>query len=235
MSENSGRKWAFLSNGLTSAIESAGSIDWFPCPTFDSMSIFSKLLDDKSGGSFCIRPESKAYKLDTKYLGDTLVIQNKFTGADGRLEVEDALPIGLPAIVRKYDSTITFVAEINPVFRYGMINPSIEYLENGLIFRNTSAQEGFEVLINGKYKILERGILRFEPGKGTIFALYSKDLRYGLFSNKSFVYPTPEEALEKTASYWSDQIKIGKEIKSYKEAYKRSVMVVLGLIYQPSG
>jgi Glucoamylase and related glycosyl hydrolases len=46
------RKLAFLSNGLTAAMELEGSIDWFPCPRFDSPSIFSRILDKKRGDIF---------------------------------------------------------------------------------------------------------------------------------------------------------------------------------------
>ncbi len=230
----SGRKWAFLSNCLTSAIESEGSIDWFPCPKFDSPSIFSKILDDRTGGYFSVKPDAD-YKLVSSYVGDSLVLRNTFTTSKGKLEVTDALPIGLSGIIRIYDSKVPFTVDINPLFGYGLTNASIDYVDNGLIFKNTSSQEGLEVSITGKHTVVDEGIIRFFPGKGNIFTVYSKDLRYGIFSNKGFVYPEPRDALNKAIDYWHDQIMLAKEINMYNDAYKRSIATVLGLMYQPSG
>jgi GH15 family glucan-1,4-alpha-glucosidase len=228
------RKRVFLSNGFTSAIEDEGSIVWFPCPKFDSPSVFSKILDEKKGGYFSIRPDAR-YSLKTKYIEDTLVAENIFSTGRGKLVVKDFLPIGLPAIIRVFESKVPFIIDIEPAFNYGMVNPTIEYSENGISFRNEGSMEGLELSINGSYEIIGEGVFRVQPGKGYLFAMYSRDLRYGLFSNKSFVFPDPFDALEKAVNYWRAQLIPSKKIAKFKNAYNRSILVALGLIYAPSG
>ncbi len=230
----SDRRRVFLSNGFTGAIESDGSIEWFPCPKFDAPSIFSRILDHAGGGHFSLRPESK-YRLKTSYIDHTLIVRNIFRTGRGKLESIDFLPIGNTGIVRLYESTVPFIADINPIFNYGMINPGIGYGERGITFKNAGSNEGLEVSINGKYEVMEDGMLRMAPGKGSIFALYSKDLRYGLFSNSGFVYPEPYDALIKAKGYWRAQLRIARKVSIFKEAYGRSVAVILGLMYLPSG
>ncbi len=234
LAESTDRKRVFLSNGITSAIENEGRIEWFPCPKFDSPSIFSGILDDRKGGYFAIRPEGR-YSVKTAYVEDTLVAENFFSTSKGSLSMHDFMPLSLPAIMRVYESRIPFIADIQPMFNYGMINPSVEYVEDGISFRNNGSNEGVEISINGEYEVLSDGTLEMQPGHGNFFLMYSKDLRYGLFSNKSFVFPDPYDSLHKTINYWRNQLRPAKKVSKYAQAYKMSILVALGLIYQPSG
>ncbi len=225
--------YAFLSNGLTAALENEGSIDWFPCPRFDSPSIFSKILD-KNGGSFTIKPIVE-YLYKKEYIGYSLILKSEFKVKDGKkLQLIDFLPLSLPAIIRIYDSEIPFYAEVNPMFEYSLIKPGVQFLESGIIFTNPRSKEGVEVLLNGSYTFEDNKII-FSPGKGFLYLLYSKDLRYGLFSKKGFVYSRPYEALDKALRYWDAQISKAKKIQISQKEYYRSLTVILGLTYNPSG
>jgi GH15 family glucan-1,4-alpha-glucosidase len=225
--------YAFLSNGLTAALENEGSIDWFPCPRFDSPSIFSKILD-KNGGSFTIKPIVE-YLYKKEYIGYSLILKSEFKVKDGKkLQLIDFLPLSLPAIIRIYDSEIPFYTEVNPMFEYSLIKPGVQFLESGIIFTNPRSKEGVEVLLNGSYTFEDNKII-FSPGKGFLYLLYSKDLRYGLFSKKGFVYSRPYEALDKALRYWDAQISKAKKIQISQKEYYRSLTVILGLTYNPSG
>ena len=230
----SDRKRVFLSNSITSALELDGVIDWFPCPRFDSQSLFSGILDDVKGGYFSLKPVSE-YNLVSTYVQDSLIIKNSFAAEAGTLETYDFLPMGLSAIMRIYNSEIPFIVDIKPTFDYGMINPGVEEVEKGLIFRNPQSKEGIEVLIEGKYKIVEDSKAIVEPGRGYVSLLYSKDLRYGLFSNKGFVYADPYESLEATKKYWQTQLAKAVEVNEFRRHYYRSLAVIIGLTYNPSG
>ncbi len=227
-------KRAFLSNGLTSAIELSGSIDWFPCPRFDSPSLFSKILDEKSGGKFSIRPEQE-YSVESVYLPKTLALESTFTTKDGKLKLTDFMPIGVPSIIRMFESEIPFIAEIDPIFDNAMTRPSIEELEQGYVFKNYKTSESFEVRFTGNYEILGRGLVRFLPGNGHILSIYFKNFKYGLFSKKGFVYPFPKEALGITTEYWESQVSAARDVKNFTDAYYRSIAVMIGLMYFPSG
>ncbi|MDE1861034.1 MAG: glycoside hydrolase family 15 protein [Candidatus Micrarchaeota archaeon] len=234
MTGESGRKRAFLSNGLVAAIEVDGSIDWFTAPRFDSQSIFARLLDERTGGHFSIRPEG-GYRVSSSYVGKSLILKSVFSAEEGRLEVIDFLPIGIPSIVRIFNSEVPFIVEINPTFNYGMINPDVEYMGNGVSFRNAQSKESFDVSVSGEYTRIHDGMLKFRPGKGSIMGLYSKDYRYGLFSMKAFVYPSAEDALANSLHRWKGQMESVDRVKNFKSLYYRSLAVVIGLTYAPSG
>ena len=226
--------YAFLSNSMTSALELFGDICWFPSPRFDSPSLFSKILDENTGGHFSFSLDGK-YDVSTSYVNNSLVVKNNFSSKSGKLQTIDFLPIGLPSIIRIFSSDSPFTVEITPTFNYGMINPNYEDADGGISFKNPASRESLDVAINGNYSMLEDGKFRFKPGKGSIFALYTKDYRQGLFSKKGYIYPKPEAALDYSLRYWESQMSIAKTIKHFKEAYYRSIAVVLGLIYAPSG
>ena len=228
------RKNVFLSNGVTSVLENSGSIIWFPCPKFDSPSVFSRILDDRRGGYFSITPESE-HRLNTHYFRDTLVVENIFSSSEGNLKVTDFMPVGLSAVIRIFESEVPFIADIKPLFNYGMINPSMEDVEGGIIFRNNHSKEGLEVSIEGKYSYVDEGVLSFGPGKGYLFTMYSRDLRYGLFSNKGFVFPNPYDALDKSIRFWTSQVSRARKVSKFSEIYNRSILVALGLTYASSG
>lgn len=69
--------YAFLSNGITSALETEGSIEWFPVPRFDSQSIFTRILDAEKGGYFSIKPIDFE-KIQEEYIGYSLVLKTTF-------------------------------------------------------------------------------------------------------------------------------------------------------------
>ncbi len=68
-----------------------GSIDWLCLPTFDSTSVFAKILDEKKGGSFEISPK---YLQNTQqsYIPRTNILVTRFTCNDGIFEVYDFMP-----------------------------------------------------------------------------------------------------------------------------------------------
>ncbi len=243
MADASESNYAFLSNGFTSTIVLNGSIDWFPCPRFDSPAIFSKILDSEKGGYFSVRPDAKDYEVTSKYLENSLVLHSEFSTKEGKLSLTDFMPLGLTGVIRIFESTIPFSVEIKPVFEYGLITPSIDEVDGGIIFKNTKTKEGFEASIRGKYSVIDDGVYAFEPGKGYIFSLYSKDIKYGLFGGSGYVYGDPYESLRFALRYWGEQIPKNKLIEEampgdnqmLKDAYYRSVSVVLGLMYAPSG
>jgi len=84
--------YAFLSNGLTSALERDGNIEWFPTPRFDSPSIFTKLLDQE-GGSFSVLPDDEDYVVSSEYVEDSMILRTKFKTKRGQLELIDFLPL----------------------------------------------------------------------------------------------------------------------------------------------
>ncbi len=229
-----GRDIVFLSNGITAALVEKGVVEWLPFPRFDSASVFSSVLDSSKGGYFSIRPDGD-FSIRASYVGNSLIAKNEFSCAKGRLELIDFMPLGVTAMMRIYRSDVPFFIDIKPVFKYGLINPGLEEKKGGLVFSNPESEEGIELLIEGRYSDAGDGRIRVEPGEGNMTLLYSKDLRYGLFSNIGFVYPDPKEAMDATLKYWEGQIGIAHKVAAFGDAYRRSLSVILGLMYASSG
>ncbi|ACP39279.1 glycoside hydrolase 15-related [Sulfolobus islandicus M.14.25] len=230
------RYYEFLSNGITSALIKNGSVEWLPLPKFDSSSIFTRILDEERGGYFSIRPADEKYDIiHEDYVENTLILRTAFKSEKGKAEILDFLPLSLSGIIRIYESEIDLKVDIKPFFEYGLVTPAIIKARRGLIFRNPKSKEGIEILIGGEYVPLDNTEFTLKKGKGYIYLLYSKDLRYGLFSNKGFVYSEPYEALNKAIKYWKGRLENAKKVNIYRDAYYRSLLVLLGLIYEPSG
>ncbi|BFH74116.1 alpha,alpha-trehalase TreH2 [Sulfurisphaera javensis] len=229
--------YAFLSNGITSALETEGSIEWFPVPRFDSQSIFTRILDAEKGGYFSIKPIDFE-KIQEEYIGYSLVLKTTFKKGNLTSTIIDFLPLSLPAIIRLYDTEIPLDVNIIPVFNYGLINSGTEIVKDGIIFRNPLSKEGVELLIYGNYEIISPYKILIKPGKGYLYLLYSKDLRYGLFSQKGFVYSRPYEAFSKLITFNEKELNKARKlnkIDKFKNIYYRSLSVILGLLYRPSG
>ncbi|WP_221286663.1 alpha,alpha-trehalase TreH2 [Stygiolobus caldivivus] len=228
--------YAFLSNGLTSALESTGSIDWFPVPRFDSPSVFTKVLDSEKGGYFSLTPLGEGYKVQQEYIGYTLAVKTSFKVGQAEAKVIDFLPLSLPAVIRLYESEVELEAIIRPVFNYGLINAGTEIIEDkGITYKNPLSKEGLELLIYGNYEVLSPYEVRIKPGRGYLYLLYSKDLRYGLFSQKGFVYSRPYDAFSKLIGYVEKELSKARKVNTLREMYYRSLSAILGMYYKPSG
>ena len=226
--------YVFLSNSRTAALEKDGEIVWFPCPRFDSPSIFSKILDEKSGGSLSLRPEIK-YDVTTSYAGDGLIAKSVFSTDRGRLVAIDFMPLAMPAIIRMIDSEVPFSVTINPRFVYGNVGADIAIKPGGISFREHGMEGSLDVKINGNYKYVGNGAFQFGRGKVSLLCLYSKNFKYGLFGAAGNVYPEPKEALDRTQEYWKAQIAMARRAEIFVDEYKRSLAVIIGLTYAPSG
>lgn len=110
-------------------ISEKGSIDWLCMPNFDSPSVFSKILDEKSGGSFAFIV-SDNYTCSQKYMKGTNILCTQFTSDEGSFEVLDFMPRYrtlqmdhfFPAEVYRYIRLLTgkprFRVQYAPVMNY---------------------------------------------------------------------------------------------------------------------
>ncbi|MFL6241160.1 MAG: glycoside hydrolase family 15 protein [Actinomycetes bacterium] len=124
-------------------ISTAGTVDWFCCPRFDSPSVFASLLDRHLGGHFSITPEATGFVTKQLYLPDTAILITRFLTPEGVGEVCDFMPViegaatvrhRLVRVVRVVRGTMSFVLEIQPRFDYGRQPHKTEITENGITF-----------------------------------------------------------------------------------------------------
>jgi GH15 family glucan-1,4-alpha-glucosidase len=85
--------YGFIGDCRTAALVSrAGSIDWLCLPNFDSPSVFARLLDPISGGSFSIQP-SEPFTSTRRYIEGTCVLETTFSVERGQVRALDLMPV----------------------------------------------------------------------------------------------------------------------------------------------
>jgi hypothetical protein len=138
--------YALLGDRQVSALVSrGGSIDWW-CPTrFDAPSAFAALLNP-SAGHWSIRP-LQGFRVNRRYLPDTMVVQTEFTTDTGTLRLTDALALGrgerghdiglrsphvLIRQVEVLDGEVAVAVELVARPEYGLVHPQIRRAPAGI-------------------------------------------------------------------------------------------------------
>ncbi|MCE7060808.1 glycoside hydrolase family 15 protein [Dyadobacter sp. CY343] len=142
--------YGLIGNLKTVALVSVqGSIDFMCYPAFDSPSVFAKLLDNKTGGSFAIFPQMDGYNTKQLYLPATAVLLTRFFSEEGIAEVTDYMPVNdqmdkSNAIVRQVKTVrgnITFQASCEPAFDYASASHTTE-LRDECVYFNADDEDG---------------------------------------------------------------------------------------------
>lgn len=142
--------YGLIGNLKTVALVSVeGSIDFMCYPTFDSPTVFAKLLDNKKGGSFAIFPQMDGYNTKQLYLPATAVLLTRFFSEEGIAEVTDYMPVDdrmdkSNAIVRQVKTVrgnITFQARCEPAFDYANASHTCLLRDECVYFNADNAEE----------------------------------------------------------------------------------------------
>lgn len=137
--------YGLIGNLKTVALVSVDcSIDFMCYPSFDSPTIFAKLLDSKRGGHFRIMPQMENYNSKQLYLPATAILLTRFFSEDGIAEVTDYMPLSednmgkSTAIVREVKTVrgkITFRVYCDPSFDYAESGHTCELRDGAIYFQ----------------------------------------------------------------------------------------------------
>lgn len=229
--------YALIGDTRTAALVSkTGSIDWFCAPRFDSGACFAALLGTTGNGHWSISPIRTDATITRRYIGDTLVLQTDFRGADGHTRLLDFMPPDTkrPRIVRIVEGVsgqMPMSMELAVRFDYGSRVPWVRRIEQTLqlVAGPDALRFDFDVPITPR-GLTHAADFTLRRGQKAHFVLSwhpSHERR-----------PPPihaDEALIRTLDWWTDWAARCTYSGRWRPAVVRSLIVLKALTYRPTG
>jgi GH15 family glucan-1,4-alpha-glucosidase len=236
--------YGIIGNMRTAALVGRhGSVDWYCFPHFDSPSVFGALLDDDKGGRFEISPLSDGMATKQLYWPETNVLISRFLSADGVAEIEDFMPVGMPANawhnnlvrrVRQVRGSLRFRLVCHPAFDYARATHETVVEKAGACFR--SKDLSLELASDIPLTRDERGVhaeFTLEEGQKATFVLRPADPDGGCGPP-----PSPaetEELFHCTVAFWRHWISACTYRGRWREMVRRSALALKLLTFEPTG
>jgi GH15 family glucan-1,4-alpha-glucosidase len=222
-----------------------GSIDWYCYPHFDSPSIFGALLDDVKGGRFQISPIGEPVRYKQFYWPSTNILISRFLLPDGIVELEDFMPVGLPADspwyhhlfrrIRCVRGAVRMSLMCGPAFDYGQKAHQVLLQPNGVFFSSSGlslALSSTMPLKQGEQGSVAAEFL-LEEGRSEVFLL-----RAHLGDDTVPCPPLHEEAEELfqgTVKFWQKWLSVCTYHGRWREQVQRSALALKLLTFEPTG
>lgn len=125
----------------TALVGMNGSIDFMSFPSFDSPTIFARLLDKNRGGYFQVAPAGGNFKQRQRYSPDTNILLTRFLGGHGIASISDFMAMehlghqhNLVRRVKVVRGEIPIRMVCAPKFDYARCGHKIEKKANEIIF-----------------------------------------------------------------------------------------------------
>lgn len=226
--------YALLANGMTAALAGpTGSIDWLPIPRFDGETIFGRLLDRHGGGYLSLEPDDPV-PTSQRYLPEGLGLETTFHTDAGPAVVKTWMAIGRNAIWMHVQTPVTLRLTCRPGFSYGAIRPAYFQVANGVRFQNPRGVEQAQLMIQGPNRATDR-MDQWLCGPGTVTVVFRMTTE-ALPDMRWLTRPIPSDPDRlwlRTSQYWKST-RIAYE-GPHAELFERSVQVIRGLTYRPTG
>ncbi|MBS0237493.1 MAG: glycoside hydrolase family 15 protein [Proteobacteria bacterium] len=214
-----------------------GSVDWLCWPRFDSSACFAALLGDPDNGRWIIAPKDTPLRTTRHYIDTSLILVTVFETATGIVELVDFMPprdgsADLVRLVRGVRGKVDLHTEFILRFDYGSIVPWVERLDS----KGLRAIAGPEMAML-RTPIPLRGRNFTTVGEFTVAA--DEVVPFVLSYGPSHLEPPqgvdPERALQETKAYWHRWSNRCTSEGCWSEAVRRSLTVLKGLTYAPTG
>ncbi len=232
--------YGVIGNCKTAALVSReGSIDWLCLPSFDSPSVFSRILDKEKGGSFAILAEG--YTTSQRYFQGTNILCTTFTSDEGAFEVLDFMPRYrthkdehyMPAEVYRYLRPLRGRPQLrvryDPVLNYG--SEAVLNRQFPEFIRTFSLVDSNESLY--LYTSLDfDAVLHSDP------ILLRKE-EFLLLSYNQKLIPVDISRIyleyQRTKVYWLNWDNRSRKLVAYNEAISRSLLILKLMSYHSTG
>jgi GH15 family glucan-1,4-alpha-glucosidase len=222
-----------------------GSIDWCCYPHFDSPSIFGAILDDAKGGRFRISPVGDDARQKQSYWPSTNILITRFLLPDGIAELEDFMPVGLPADspwyhhlyrrIRCVRGAVQISLACHPAFDYGRKSHEILFDDQGAIFQsdNLCVALSSAVPLTRDEKGGVTAEFTLQEGESQVFILREHcipDTVPGAPTEKE-----AEELFQTTVKFWRHWLSACTYQGRWREQVYRSALALKLLTFDPTG
>jgi len=221
-------------------VSEQGSIDWCCLPSFDSPSVFAKLLDERKGGCFAVEPVGEC-QTRQQYLRRTNVLVTTFTQGGDAFELIDFMPryktdngtYHCPPDIIRYIRHVSGKPRVKITY-----DPRPAYAKNpvrttvtGEFLKHFTSRGPYESV----YLYSDLPLAKITEGKPIDI---TGDAFLVLSYNQKLVHPELDWALlelERTKVYWMGWLARTTVFSDYREAVERSALVLKLLAYQETG
>lgn len=230
---------AMLGNCRSAAlVDRDGTIDWLCLPRFDSDAVFAALLGGEEHGCWRLAPVGPS-RSHRRYRDGSLVLETCFETAEGTVELIDFMVIAdegqsdsqLVRVVRCTRGHVTMRMRMLLRFEYGQSVPWVTRIDGGIqaicgpnrvTLRSPLALEGHDLATEAEFVL--------EQGEDTWFVL-----GHGISHQPLEPELDPHLALRQSEAFWRRWSDGGIPIGRWDRQIRRSLVVLKGLSYQPTG
>ncbi len=222
-------------------ISETGSIEWMCLPAFDSSSVFAKILDNETGGSFEIAPKNLQH-INQSYIYRTNILVTRFICTEGVFEVQDFMPryrqqdtgnYYLPPDIIRYFNHISgepeFTLKYHPRLEYAKHETASE-IEDGFIKSITKKGTYDSLYLYSSFKLTD--IINENP-------IQLKKDEFCLVSYNQKLLPQDVRRaklkLERTKVYWMNWAERTTSYRKFEDEIVRSALTLKMLSYDKSG
>jgi GH15 family glucan-1,4-alpha-glucosidase len=217
-----------------------GSVDWLCLPRFDSGACFAALLGTPDNGRWRIAPVGGTGSSRHHYRGDSLVLETVFRTDSGQVRVTDCMPVPwdrtddggrLVRVVDGVQGSVDLRSSLRVRFDYGQVTPWIHERDEDLL-----AAAGPDCLLIGGDVRHHTGdtpelVADFTVRQGQRFVLWVSWAAAG----EPLPRPVAAAEVERATRWWQDWADRCSYRGPYREPVLRSLLVLKGLSYGPTG
>ncbi len=229
--------YALLSDTESAALVAKdGSIDWLTFPRYDSGACFAALLGTEDNGRWQIAPTAAVKQVRRHYRDGTLVLETEFHTADGVVAVVDCMPVrddalDLVRLVEGRSGRVEMSMDLRLRMDYGSVIPWALRTDSGmrfvagpdaLVLRTPVEVEGKDFASTATFNVSAGDIVPFH------LAWHPSHLECPDPKN-------PQQSVADTEAWWTEWSSRCGYQGQWKEDVSRSLVVLKGLTYAPTG
>jgi GH15 family glucan-1,4-alpha-glucosidase len=230
--------YALLSDTESAALVGRdGSVDWLTFPRFDSAACFAALLGTPDHGRWLLAPAGEVRSVERRYRPGTLVLETRFTTADGVVDLIDCMPVreegrlDLVRLVRGVSGRVPMRMHLTVRMDYGSTVPWARRVPEGL--RMVAGPDALTLATAVDHRPDGWAtVADFTVGEGD-------EVPFDLAWRPSHLdRPEPIDvavAIEDTTGWWQDWTDRCSAFAPYDEPIRQSLTVLKGLTYAPTG